>query len=258
MLGKLLKYEIKATSRIFLPIYLALTVFAIINRFMNFNADTFNISQGIALTLYIFILVGMFVVSFVVVIQRFYKNLLSEEGYLMFTLPVNHWAHIVSKSLTSLMWTILSFIAAFISIVIIALQGITLPELFRELSQMWDELYRYLGPSIWHAIIQMIIGFIIGTLCSNMLIYVSIALGHLSNNHKILASVGSFLGIYALGNVLSGTIAVNAIPQFSPSPSALMDYPFGPFWLAIGLCALYTIVYFVVTNLILSKRLNLE
>ena len=32
MLGKLLKYEIKATGRIFLPIYLALILLAGINR----------------------------------------------------------------------------------------------------------------------------------------------------------------------------------------------------------------------------------
>jgi hypothetical protein len=33
MLGKLLKYEIKATARLFLPLYLTILIFAAINRF---------------------------------------------------------------------------------------------------------------------------------------------------------------------------------------------------------------------------------
>ena len=35
MLGKLMKYEIKATARLFLPLYAALLVFSLINRFLN-------------------------------------------------------------------------------------------------------------------------------------------------------------------------------------------------------------------------------
>ena len=104
MLGKLFKYEVKATARIFLPLYFVLIVFAIINSFMSFNADDFSLPQFITLTLYIFILVGMFVASLIVMIQRFYKNLLSEEGYLMFTLPVKPYKHIISKLIVSVMW----------------------------------------------------------------------------------------------------------------------------------------------------------
>ncbi len=48
MLGKLLKYEIKATSRTLLPLYLVLFVVAVVNRFLNpfeilENAQGFNI-----------------------------------------------------------------------------------------------------------------------------------------------------------------------------------------------------------------------
>ena len=35
MLTKLLKYEFRATARLFLPLYLALIVFALINRFIS-------------------------------------------------------------------------------------------------------------------------------------------------------------------------------------------------------------------------------
>ena len=257
MLRKLLKYEIKATSRYFLPIYLVLTVFAIINSLFTFNSDTLSVSQGITFTLYIIILVGMFVVSFVVMIQRFYKNLLSEEGYLMFTLPVDSWRHILSKAIVSLMWTVLSSIVAIISIIIIALQEITLFQLFSEFGQLWQEIYRYLGANTYYLIIQLIVAYIISIVTGNMLIYVSIALGHLSNNHKILASIGSFLGIYTIGSFISCAVMTNAVPNYFMNGTP-MQYPFEFIWLSIGLSAIFTVVYFIVTNLVLTKRLNLE
>ena len=37
----------------------------------------------------------------VVTIQRFYKGLLGQEGYLMFTLPVKNWQLVFSKALVS-------------------------------------------------------------------------------------------------------------------------------------------------------------
>ena len=259
MLGKLLKYEIKATARIFLPLYLVLSVFAIINSFMSFNADTFSLPQFITLTLYIIILVGMFVASLIVMIQRFYKNLLSEEGYLMFTLPVKPYKHIVSKLIVSVMWVILSSITALASILIIASKEITFSEIFTDLGMLWDRAYSFLGASLYHLIIQMTIGLIVSVVTSILLIYVSIALGHLSNNHKILASIGAFLGIYVIAQIVSGVLFIGSdgqgliytLSQHSPIPFTLI-------WLAIAISAVFATVYFIITNIILTKRLNLE
>ncbi len=52
-------------------------------------------------------------------IQRFNKNLLSDEGYLMHTLPVKPWKHIASKLLASMLWMIGSVVVALISILVI-------------------------------------------------------------------------------------------------------------------------------------------
>jgi len=259
MLGKLLKYEIKATSRVFLPLYSVLIVFAIINSFMHFNADDFSIPQFITLTLYILILVGMFVASFIVMIQRFYKNLLSEEGYLMFTLPVENWKHIVSKLITSVMWIVLSCIMSLLSILIIASQGINFSELFADIGMIWDTAYSCFGASLYHFIIQMIVGFIVVMVSGILLIYASIAIGQLSDNHKILLSIGAFIGIYTLGQIISfilfigtnGNGLVFKLSQQSP-------FPFAIIWQAIGMSATFAVIYFIITNTILNRRLNLE
>ncbi len=262
MLGKLFKYEIKATARIFLPMYLLLTMFAIINLLFPFREGSMSISQVITIALYVIILVGMFVVSFFVIIDRFRKNLLSEEGYLMFTIPVKPYKHIICKALVSLMWVFTSFIVAFISIVIIALQDTTLLEIFTEFSDLWNQLYLLLGVKAYEFFIQIVVGAIVSSLSSFLMIYVSIAIGHLSNNHKKMLSIGAFLGIYAFISFISGKIFFRTVfdlppMQYAPT-SHTMVYPFSFIWLAIGLSVLYGAIFYIVTNVLLTKRLNLE
>ena len=43
------------------------------------------------------LIVGLSVLSVVVVVVRFYQNLISDEGYLSFTLPVTAAQHIAAK-----------------------------------------------------------------------------------------------------------------------------------------------------------------
>ena len=102
-----MKYELKATTRIFLPLFAAALLSALINRvIMLLSPGSWQAPAVISMTLYVIILIGMFVMTFIVLIQRFYKNLLSEEGYLMHTLPVNPRVHITGKLLITSLWTL--------------------------------------------------------------------------------------------------------------------------------------------------------
>ena len=116
MLNKLLKYEIKATARLFLPLYATILIFAAINLFFlaapdaNENSISFyELAVGIGMIVYVILMTGLVVMTLFVLVQRFYKNLLSDEGYLMFTLPVKSWSHILSKLMIAMLWTIASF-----------------------------------------------------------------------------------------------------------------------------------------------------
>lgn len=86
MLGKLLKYELKATSRTFLPIYGALILVALGNRL--FRMGNINLGFGLTTAILVGLFVALGVLTLMVTIQRFNRNLLGDEGYLMFTLPV--------------------------------------------------------------------------------------------------------------------------------------------------------------------------
>ncbi|MEG2857647.1 MAG: hypothetical protein RR994_03400, partial [Clostridia bacterium] len=102
MLGKLLKYEMKSTARIFLPLYGCIVVFAaIVRAFMQINTGAgsrlLNILSGLSVFLYVAIIISTFVITLIVLIQRFYRNLLGDEGYLMHTLPVRTRQQIGAK-----------------------------------------------------------------------------------------------------------------------------------------------------------------
>ena len=81
MLGNLLKYELKATSRVFIPLYIAILVVSIVNG-LSLNLEILNI-QGLATIVLMCLFISLFVITIVVTIQRFNKNLLKDEGYLM-------------------------------------------------------------------------------------------------------------------------------------------------------------------------------
>ena len=53
------------------------------------------------------------------VIQRFFRGLLGDEGYLMHTLPVSPWQLIGSKLLCAVVTTLLSIVVAILSILLI-------------------------------------------------------------------------------------------------------------------------------------------
>ena len=129
MLGKLLKYEIKAMGRVMLPLYAVMVFAACLFAFnlrlnmsgvAKFIVDRFAIVTGF---LFGAAVLAVFVVMVIIVIQRFYKNLLGTEGYLMFTLPARTHEHILSKAISSFLWILIGGAAglAALTIIVIAL-----------------------------------------------------------------------------------------------------------------------------------------
>lgn len=266
MLGKLLKYEMKATGRIFLPLFLTLLMFAGITRFIyTIGPEKWATPAIISMAIYIIIMVGMFVMTFIVMIQRFYKNLLSDEGYLMLTLPVKPWKHIASKLLVSMLWMVTSGIVALISILIIALEKGDLAELTRQFTAFCHQVFEQLGASAYLFSLELIIGLFIGLASGILIVYASIAIGHLFSRHKMFASFGAFIVLNTLSQILFMLISLIPGSNYFPnlqvtSNNFIAMQPIIHLVIAytIIMTGLLCIVYFAATNFILSKRLNLE
>lgn len=266
MLGKLLKYEMKATGRIFLPLFISLLVFAGINRVISaLVPQNLSFPSIISMAAYAIILVGLFVMTFIMMIQRFYKNLLSDEGYLMFTLPTRPWQHIMSKLLVSMFWIITSIVIAMISILIIASEKGLLTEIAQGFSVVFTEINQKLGTSGYLFVLEMIVGIFISLATSILLIYASIAIGHLLNRHRVLASFGALIILNTLTQILFLFVGL-ATKRANFTGFHISADNFAAMQTLLHLVIISAIVftgligtaYFTTTHFILSKRLNLE
>ena len=150
MLGKLMKYDLRSGIRTFSLIWIGLALLGAINgltiRFV-LAGDTqsglvsfvFGVLPMILLVA-LYVAMGIFVLVFI--IDRFYKGLLGNEGYLMFTLPVTSTAHIASKALTSMIFSVASAIVALLSGVL--LMAVLTPLNLSDVAQAFQEAGRYL------------------------------------------------------------------------------------------------------------------
>lgn len=259
MLSKLLKYEFKSTGRTFLPIYGALLITSFLTRLFVFNKDFSNsfflsLFQVVISSLFGFLLMAVCILTLVVSLQRFYKNLLGEEGYLSMTLPVRPWQHILCKSLTSLVWYIFSSIAAILAFVILAYEKGMLGDFFKAIVTLIRR--GSLNAQILTACGEFFLFAALGILAFTMMLYASMALGQLNANKRLLTSFGAFLALNFLVQILMGVLGNLAVQWVFPMSSR---------W-ALNVALLLSIVvelfflagFFAITNYILSRKLNLE
>ena len=101
MLRKLYKHEFVSLYRILLPLYGVLLGLSVLTRFVSFlpkgESGVLDFWKGLVLSLSIMLIVSIFVVGSVVIVVRFYQNMLSKQGYLTNTLPFKTYNHIICK-----------------------------------------------------------------------------------------------------------------------------------------------------------------
>ncbi|HZK27054.1 MAG TPA: ABC transporter permease [Thermoclostridium sp.] len=269
MLGKLMKYEIKATARWFLPFYVAMLFSAILNKFIFINPILNNtfvqeesfiaILQGIlsslSMFLYVALFFGLYVATLIVVIQRFYKSLLGDEGYLMFTLPVKTWQNILCKLLTSMLWAFASSLVAFGSIFIL-IPG----EELKQIPQAFMEAVRTLGVG---GIVLLFIFIVLSLTTSVLEIYSAISLGHLFNKRRLLLSFVMYLGLQTVtqftGLIIAALSMKSIFTIYTSEITVGLGVQFRQMFIIVTIIlAIFTAGYFTLTNYLLKKKLNLE
>lgn len=265
MLGKLIKYEVRATSRLFLPFYGALIILALINKtFFSFKTPIPDFIAEVTLGIYGVIMIAIAVLTFLVMIQRFYKNLLTDEGYLMFTLPVRPWQLITSKLIAAIIWMALSAFVALFTIFLMVFNSQMLPHLYKFII----EFFQKVSPTDRMAgilfVFRLGLTTFISGVCTILMIYASIAIGHLFGKYRILASFGAFLAItFLLQGVGSLSTAFFMRPLVERLDQAQAFFEFANaigtlLWASNLINIVLSVVFFSLTSYILQKRLNLE
>ena len=214
MLGKLLKQEFRATGRIMLPVFGALLILSVL---ANFSIRVLDSSAGsntalrilavIVLIFFGFAVFGAMIVTLWLMVSRFYRNLLKDEGYLMHTLPVSVHGLVWSKLLVSLVWFIATglLILAIVSLTALIQSGTNLSELLAQLPS-WAEIKALLSAHGIHSgditlfFTELIALILLGSIAGCLHFYAAMAMGHMFSKDKILLSIVFFV---ALSFVLS-------------------------------------------------------
>ncbi len=290
MFFKLCKYEFKSILRTLVPIYLAVIAVSFINMFMgvgslsngyynnllqniSFGKDILGLFQAVSMFAYFGVMVALSVLTLIVIIQRFYKGLLCDEGYLMFTLPVKPWLLIAAKGTTALVMTVASGITAGISILMLLIgalgpvdffAAVTSPELWLKIGQLFQAV-----PSWPLLMLEVLVLIIFNGFSKLFHLYFSMSLGHLANRHRILMSVVAYIGISMVLSFISGffMIMANTVPFFRTFFNSInFDSGVNGFIAALHLvciasivaCVIQSAIFFFGSERILSKYLNLE
>ena len=212
MLGKLFKYEMRATGRTFLWLYIAFAAISIVNAVFGPGAvATLNVTaggdaaqviapaqnlvpevlHGVIVLLYSLAVVAIVIVTFVVVILRFYRSLLGNEGYLMMTLPVSREQHMLSKFSAAMVWTICSAALVFGSILLM----IASMDGFPAIAEGINEMIR-MGVPVGRFAFFLVILLLASSASGILMLYAAMSVGPNLLKNRVGGSILAYILIY--------------------------------------------------------------
>lgn len=207
---------------------------------------------------------ALIVATVLIILQRFYKGLLRDEGYLMHTLPVKPWQLITAKGFTAFVVVIISGIIAVISIFILI--GVSISISISDLGELLADIFGMYGEEPVYILytIEAILLVALSILKTIYKTYASMSIGQLSDNHKILISVAAYIGISVAIMFITGVFL-----QFVDGEmfAGLIDYfyslsRFKGVQLVVAGYLLYLGVqlaaFHIVSERLLTKKLNLD
>ena len=277
MLGKLLKHEFRATGRIMLPLLgaeLLLSVLAGLSirgldRIENMNF--LGVTYITTLAVFFLGLFALAVVAFVLMIQRFYRNLLRDEGYLAMTLPVSVDAQIWSKLLVSFVWFLAVGVLSVVTMVILVVLGARmnfLRDMFfdEQVREVLREITSHVGGgNIALFALEFVVLAFLGTCATCLRCYSALAIGHSAADHKLLLSFVAYfvigMALSLLGNAFSfGVLPHLDIDRLLMNVDTLeggLRFAHGSLWVGVALSLVYSAIFYFVTRYFLKNKLNL-
>ena len=268
MVRKLYKHEFLALFKWIIPLNLLCLVLAMLTR-INLEvskSDINDVIAGIMAFAFVLSVIALVTLSFVIVVSRFYKNLLSYEGYLTFTVPVSSATHIVCKLLCGTAVMLVSFVILGLSLGIV---GSGAFEYFPGINLSYVPTHRIVMLAVSYGIYAVVY-----LMHGLLFTYAAMALGQMSKKNRVVSAIGWYfvinIGRSMIKNVINGLMAMNSGAQSGGSiyiggayyvESAVMAVVDGLQFTAIsGIieAVIWGAVFFGITYYILTHKLNLE
>lgn len=267
MLGRLIKYDLKASGKLFILLHGIFLILCILARFLymdrlDLTGPVDNNMLVLSLLLF-FTLFTMFVsaLTFYTLLQiafRFYRNLFSREGYLSWTLPVSGIQHLWAKIISGCIFFAadILFIAAGILILV---TGRNIQDAY---SLAADEVTAGLGMPLGNFSLMLLIICLVSCISSVIMIYFSICVGQLFPGHRVLCAVAAYFITSTVIEV--GSLIILFIFGYFPGYSFFAAegasvYDFMTQILVISgvITAVVTAAMYIATHYIMKKKINL-
>ena len=230
---------------------------------------------------YVSVILAIAVLCFVNTVQRFCRNLLGREGYLMHTLPVTETQLILSKLLTSMVWVLCSGLVGVVCITVMVSISVLDAEVLGTLNwdrwkQLWQMLYEEMGPEFWVAMVWTILINLARLASLILCVYAACMIAHQFKKQTMVAGILAFIGLNVVENQIDKLLGTNDAALFVDVTYKLVDVSNGSqgapvmhyITAAFGqgasclFCFVFTVaiaaVYFFLTRWLMKHKLNLE
>ena len=274
--------------RSLLPIYIAALALAVIMGIssemdiftrlsampgLGFLEAVLTLIQLVLVIAYVVIIIGLFVVSTIISVQRFYKGLLRDEGYLMFTLPVKVWELTLSKAIVSFLAGCISLLVAVFAIGLLSVNDLfgVLKGLFMLPGELMGALTAALdsgtlsaseATSLGIVTVEFILMFLLSAFAGIYQFYAAMALGQMSRKHKVLFSVLWYIGISLITSIIFYAVIFVGAGFVTVFGVFAVSHPMVAVHMVVAAMLIYCILNLallvVITDLTLKTRLNLE
>ena len=275
MFGKLMKYELRYLSRIFAPMWVIVMALCILARLLfrpNFENMTYveeSILPILVIVLAVVALMTMMVVAAVVLIQRFYKGMYGDEGYLMFTLPVTTGGLIHSKALSAMLMMVITECIALAGVLMMVsyreiwnAAGMTFGELLKMVMDMNNlTATQTVAVAFW-----LVVAGVLTVAQGIYTVYLAISVGQLWKKHPIAGAILAYYGIIlvigGIQSVLTNVFGESAMDMiFNVLNGTDTKYSAALTFVMIAM-SLYSLlmtgIAFLGTKLILDRKLNIQ
>ena len=277
MLAKLLKYEMKASARTLVPLYIGTLIVALVcsvqmalfveehrngftMRIGSFQTD--NLLTGILFLMFFALCISITVLTIMTVIQRFNTSLIGDEGYLMFTLPVTHTQLLSSKLIGAMLWSVIGGFVMFLSLLMISASGLIMNVDAIYWSDLWQQIAYIIQDVLPPMLVSGVYGFV-SLAATILVVYLSIMIAQTEklNNHRVAAAVILFFLLNWLFGTVEGilfsTIGAIGVPDgFYISNDFMWAYNMA-MACRIVFEAVKCVICFMGTKWLMQKKLNL-
>lgn len=289
MLGKMFKQDFRALSRILFPLQIGVLAGGLVATLLlrltlvlsHVNVEKAGgaivvngMVMGISGTIAVLICVALMasiLVTLIMILLHFYRNLMGNEGYLTFTLPVSTSTILWSKVITGVLWLIINFAVVCLAGLIILVFGTTATSFMsQDALEFLSSCFRIIPQANQVApmglLIPEVLLFALVMVVSQLMeLYFAIVVGgQMAKKNKVLAAIGMYLVINLVVGIVKqvftfgslglfglGSMAFNTAEGFSGFAAATMG------WYILLHAALF-VGFFFWSRHLLSHDLNLQ